>query len=104
REVGGGGRGGADVAAGQLEGGRAETQVEVVVDGQWWTEAVAPQLQPQLLGGGREVDDAVEAAGERLVDVGAQVRREDCEAGEGLPALQEARALDASGGGVGVAD
>ena len=47
-----------------------------------------------LLVGHREVDDRVEPARERLVDVGAQVRGEDRDAVERLHALQQVGGLD----------
>ena len=78
-------------------------EVEVVAERQRRGEAVSPQLQPQLLGRRREVDDAVEPAGERLVDVGAQVGRQDRQAVEGLHALQQVGALDVGVAVVGVA-
>ena len=44
--------------------------------------------------GHREVDDRVEPPGERLVEVGAQVRGQDRDAVEGLHALEQVGDLD----------
>ncbi len=54
--------------------------------------------------GHREVDDHVEAAGERVVDVRAQVRRQDRQAVERLHPLQQVGDLDVGVAIVAVAD
>ena len=67
----------ADVAAGQLELPGEEVEVDVVAGGAVVRQVALPQPAPVRLVGQREVDDDVEPAHERLVDVAAQVRRQD---------------------------
>ena len=57
-----------------------------------------------LLLGHREVDDRVEPAGERLVDVGAQVRGQDRDAVERLHPLEQVGDLDVRVAVAGVLD
>ena len=47
-----------------------ELEVEVVLDGDGRRQVRRPEPEPVVLLGHREVDDRVEPAGERLVDVG----------------------------------
>ena len=84
----------ADAAAGEFERPAEEVEVDVVGATHVGAEAAVPQ--PRALRGirHREVDDDVEPARERLVDVRPQVRREDREPVEGLHALQQVGALD----------
>ena len=58
------------------------------------SEAALPQRQPGGLVGQREVDDHVEPAGERVVEVGPQVGCQHGQAVEGLHSLQQVGALD----------
>ena len=81
----------------------AERQVEVAGLGQAVPGSVH-RRQPVRGVRQREVDDHVEPAGERLVEVGAQVGREDGQAVEGLHALQQVGALDVGVPVVGVVD
>ena len=66
-------------------------------------EALPPQGRAQVGRRGREVDDRVEPAGERLVDVGPEVGGEDREPVEGLEPLEQVGALDVGVPVVGVA-
>src|SRR5690606_39630437 len=94
----------ADGAAGQLEGGGAEVEVEPVGARQRGGEAAVPQPGPLRDVRQREVDDDVEAAGERVVDVRPEVGREHGEAVEALQPLQQVGALDVRVPVVGVLD
>ena len=88
----------------ELERARAEVEVDVVGDGQGRRRGTGPTGRAaQLLVGRREVDDRVEPAGERLVDVGAQVGRQHRQAVEGLHPLQQVGDLDVGVAVVGVA-
>ena len=79
-----------------------EVEVESSARGTRVAEASLPELAPVLLVGHREVDDRVEPAGERLVDVRPQVRREDRDAVERLHPLEEVGDLDVGVAVVGV--
>lgn len=57
------------------------------------TQPVPPQREPLPGVGEREVDHQVQAPGERLVDVGAQVGGEQRDAVEGLQPLEQVGAL-----------
>ena len=95
REVGRGDGGGADRAAGELERRRRRTSRSTSsARAHRRAEAAVPQRAAVRGVGQREVDDHVEPAGERLVDVGAQVGGQDGEAVEGLHPLQQVGALD----------
>ena len=84
----------ADAAAGEFERPAEELEVDVVGAAHVRAEAAVPQRAALRGIRHREVDDDVEPARERLVDVRPQVRREDREPVEGLHALQQVGALD----------
>lgn len=77
----------ADVAARQLERAGQEVEVDVGGAGDAGAQVGGPQAAAVVVFGQGEVDDGVEAAGEGLVGVGAQVGGQDRE-------TQDQEALD----------
>ena len=84
----------ADRAAGELELGREELEVDVVVERRLLRQQQPPDQLAVVGLGEREVDHEVEPAHERVVDVLAEVRREDDRAGVALHLLQQVGDLD----------
>ena len=84
----------ADVAAGELELTREEIEVYVLRERRVRREHAPPDPQPVLAARRREVDRVVHPARERLVDVAAEIRREDHQAAVLLELLQQVRDLD----------
>jgi hypothetical protein len=69
--------------------------VEVLLSGRGRAQAAPPEPQPVLLLGLGEVDQHVQPAGERLVQVRAQVGGQDGDALDQIHPLEQVRHLDA---------
>ncbi len=83
-----------DVATGQLEPEGEEVEIDVVGLGQRGRQVALPQQAAMLLFGQREVDDRIEPANERLVDVRPKVGGEDREAVEHFHPLEQVGDFD----------